>query len=79
MQLVEAGVGIGEISLNEFLSGSLSCLARSGKIFLTIISLSIHEKSIVSNATESLLLMLCAWLQAAVEYVHLLFQFGTGF
>ena len=30
-QLTEAGAGIGEISLYEFLSGSLSCSTKSGK------------------------------------------------
>ena len=60
--LVKAGTSIGEVSMNEFLSGSWSCLTRSRKKFLTMLSFSVHENSLSSIATENLLLMLCTWV-----------------
>ena len=63
--------------LDEFLSGSLRYSTRSGKKFLTMFYILVHENSVGSIATENLLLMSYG-LKITVGDVHLLIRFGMG-
>ena len=79
-QLVKAGAGIEEISLNEFLCDSLSCLDRSGKKFLNMVSISVHKNSISINChRKSTTCVVYLISKLLVDYVHLPFWFGMGF